>query len=494
MSIKNRRLSLIVDYFRIQEIILTKNIEIYINSSIGMNNQNGEKGRLLGSWKEIAEHLGFDKRTCLRWEKKLGLPIHRIDPESSRSRVFAYQEELDDWLRTRQPGSIPLNLSAGRKSGLNDQYALAPSKRPGRKLFWILAPLSVLMALAAFYFLLRPAGISQPVDFRIKGSALTILDAKGRALWSHDTGFEQLRDESYYRMHFQRKKTPESGSHPIFPHIIISDINKDGRVEVLFTAQVNDNIDTGAVICFDHKGRKLWQFEPGREMIYGPEHYSNDYWVQILDLCDLEGDGKKEVIVVADQIPFFPTQIVVLDAQGKVLGEYWNSGRIVNFAALDLDGDSRKELALGGKNNEYRKPCLFVLDPERMAGGSPQIKNEYRCAEIGPGTERCYLLFPQTEIDLIEQVSGDPIVDVNVLKNGNLSLWAAASKINYELTPRLIVNGIRLSDTFRKKFREYQAAGKIAAGELNETAFTKNLAKQILYFDGRGWTATPIVR
>jgi hypothetical protein len=456
-----------------------------------MNNQNGDKGKLLGSWKEIADYLGYEVRTCLRWEKKLGLPIHRIDPESSRSRVFAYQEELDDWLRTRQPGSIPLNLSAGQNSGLNDKDAPAPSKRPGRKLLWILAPLPVLIALAVLYFLFRPAGISQPADFRIKDSVLTILDAKGRALWSYDTGFEQLKEESYYREHFQYKKISDYNRSPVFPFLIIKDINRDGRAEVLFTAQVENIIDTGAVICFDHKGRKLWQFEPGREMTYGPEHYSNDYWVQILDLCDLEGDGQQEVIVVADQIPYFPTQVAVLDARGKILGEYWNSGRIVNFATFDLEGDGRKKIAFGGKNNEYRKPCLFVLDPKKIEGGSPQFKNRYQCRGLRPGTERCYLLFPQTEVDLIEDISGDPINFISVLGNGNISLWTSLSGIIYEMNSHLAVSSIQLSDMFRKKFRDYQTMGKIAPGELDETALAMTLAKQILYFDGRGWTAKP---
>jgi hypothetical protein len=59
------------------------------------------------------------------------------------------------------------------------------------------------------------------------------------------------------------------------------------------------------------------------------------------------------------------------------------------------------------------------------------------------------------------------------------------------MNPHLAVSSIQLSDMFRRKFRDYQNVGKIPAGELNETPFTKDLAKQILYFDGRGWTAKP---
>ena len=56
-----------------------------------------KKENLLSSWKEIAAYLDCNVRTCLRWEKNHGLPVHRIDP-TSRSTVFAYTEELDEWL------------------------------------------------------------------------------------------------------------------------------------------------------------------------------------------------------------------------------------------------------------------------------------------------------------------------------------------------------------------------------------------------------------
>ena len=58
-------------------------------------------GNLLSSWKEIAAYLGCDIKTCGRWEKESGLPIRRISPGSKRSRVFAYQSDLDRWLTER---------------------------------------------------------------------------------------------------------------------------------------------------------------------------------------------------------------------------------------------------------------------------------------------------------------------------------------------------------------------------------------------------------
>jgi tetratricopeptide (TPR) repeat protein len=58
-------------------------------------------GRRLDSWKEIATFFGRDERTVRRWEKENSLPIHRV-PGSAKGRVFAYEDELSQWLRTPQ--------------------------------------------------------------------------------------------------------------------------------------------------------------------------------------------------------------------------------------------------------------------------------------------------------------------------------------------------------------------------------------------------------
>ncbi|MCJ7580024.1 MAG: hypothetical protein MUP98_05755 [Candidatus Aminicenantes bacterium] len=62
------------------------------------NRNNLKKENLLSSWKEISAYLDCETRTCHRWEKEYGLPIHRMS-ESSKARVFTTKEELDDWLR-----------------------------------------------------------------------------------------------------------------------------------------------------------------------------------------------------------------------------------------------------------------------------------------------------------------------------------------------------------------------------------------------------------
>ena len=47
----------------------------------------------LNGWKDIAAHLGKSVRSVQRWERKLGLPVHRIGQI-----VFCSKKDIDAWL------------------------------------------------------------------------------------------------------------------------------------------------------------------------------------------------------------------------------------------------------------------------------------------------------------------------------------------------------------------------------------------------------------
>jgi TolB-like protein/tetratricopeptide (TPR) repeat protein len=54
----------------------------------------------LNSWKEIAAYLKRDPRTLQQWEKKEGLPVHRLEHQA-RASVYAYTNEIEAWLQAR---------------------------------------------------------------------------------------------------------------------------------------------------------------------------------------------------------------------------------------------------------------------------------------------------------------------------------------------------------------------------------------------------------
>jgi hypothetical protein len=58
----------------------------------------------LDSWKSIARHFGRTCRTVQRWHSEYGLPIHRLGGD--KGPIFAYADELDEWMKSR---GRPLN-------------------------------------------------------------------------------------------------------------------------------------------------------------------------------------------------------------------------------------------------------------------------------------------------------------------------------------------------------------------------------------------------
>src|SRR5690242_21171013 len=60
------------------------------------------RGRRLESWKEIAAYLGRDVTTVRRWEKREGLPVHRLH-HSKLGSLYAFTAELDAWRDKRAP-------------------------------------------------------------------------------------------------------------------------------------------------------------------------------------------------------------------------------------------------------------------------------------------------------------------------------------------------------------------------------------------------------
>jgi len=82
------------------------------------------QGRRLESWKEIAAFLGRDVTTVRRWEKREGLPVHRLH-HSKLGSVYAYTTELDVWRKERTPAAATDDPDARTAPAL--EAALTPA-------------------------------------------------------------------------------------------------------------------------------------------------------------------------------------------------------------------------------------------------------------------------------------------------------------------------------------------------------------------------------
>jgi hypothetical protein len=452
--------------------------------------ENGN-GRLV-SWKEIAAYLGVDVRTCLRWEKERGLPVHRPGGKPG-PRVMAWEKELDDWL-----AGAAKSGDGGPTGAPEDAAKAGAATGPGsgriRKGHWLAASAlaAAALGLIGYGFLSRDR---VPADFRIDGSKLIILNKAKQDLWAFDTQIKDLPSEADYRKTFQRRRWDDALDFSYPSSLIIDDLDADGRVEVLFTPHSDKSPYNRKLYCFDHRGQRKWAepFEGGREMVFGKKPFSRDYTTSF-EAADIDGDGRREIIVFSDQIPDWPTQLTILGSDGRRRGEYWNCGRFLDMAITDLNGDGHLEILLGGVHNESRRAFLAVLDPAAVSGMSPILGTmpesaQYRNAALAAGSENAYILFPPSDIDPYGSIM-TILSKIEVIGNGRIRGMIARTNLLYDLDPRtLACMDITFSNLFKQRRDEAIRIGK-ARGSLDE-AYARNLKNGFLYWTGRGWTSTP---
>jgi TolB-like protein len=133
-------------------------------------NHDPMPSKRLDSWKEIAAFFGRAERTVKRWETERGLPVHRV-PGSGRSSVFAYSEELAEWLRGRSQ-----ELEAENSAGEIEERTVPDRKAGERKLDELQAGESSIEV--------RPAHAAKPASFATTViSAMKNLGAARLAAW-----------------------------------------------------------------------------------------------------------------------------------------------------------------------------------------------------------------------------------------------------------------------------------------------------------------------
>ena len=105
----------------------------------------------LESWKEIAAFFNRDERTVKRWEKDKGLPVHRI-PENTGARVFAYSDELTQWMNAPKPAAAPAPAAAVNAGAAEEpaETSFVPPPRSRKRLILLAAGAALFCAALIF--------------------------------------------------------------------------------------------------------------------------------------------------------------------------------------------------------------------------------------------------------------------------------------------------------------------------------------------------------
>lgn len=158
----------------------------------------------LDSWKEIATFFGRDERTVRRWEKERGLPVHRV-PGGGRSGVFAYTDELREWLKGRaeELDSDPAGIRAVPENhgiAVMPTPGLSRSRRRRRLAIWFALSLAVLAGvLVAIWYNHRQTQLRNvQASAHIANAEAQELYLKGEYHWSKRTPDDLNKAVDYF--------------------------------------------------------------------------------------------------------------------------------------------------------------------------------------------------------------------------------------------------------------------------------------------------------
>ena len=461
--------------------------------------------RRLESWKEIAAHLGRTVRTAQRYEKEAGLPVHR-ESLGLHERVFAFTGELDRWLESEARFQTPAPDPVTEPNGDAPMTDIGNTPEAPRRVEsmplpalrrWL--PRIAAAGLLVLAFLIvgrglvsrrdRPAPSQGRVDsIRLEDSELSALDAEGRVLWRKTFPAPLIR--------------LESRQHPFcFPPegqvSALEDIDGDGRREILVLTGSNDiKLIPSILHCLSEDGEGRWRYQPGRPLVFGATRQDGHYLARYFLLDDLDGDGRREVLLNSFHHINYPALLTLLDSSGQRRGEYVHSGHICSIATADLDGDGHREILASGINNGYEKGVLAVLDCRAVAGASPQPDTpEYQCLDVPQGQELGYLLLPRDCVNRLTEPYGTA-AGIQLLPNeirigtGFVLLppCGQGGGLTFRLDRQFRLRGVDADDGYPAFHRCLEEQGRLdhpfSESELDRL-------DPILYWNGRSFTDRP---
>jgi hypothetical protein len=408
----------------------------------------------LDSWKDIAGHLKKDIRTCQRWHAEYGLPVHRYI-QSSRSRVFAYKAEIDEWLRSGTGSAAEGEEGRPKEAAKRPKGGIGPV---------VLAVAPVLIC--AIYLGFGGAREPRIAAVDAAGTKIRLLDAEQKTAGEWDAG-SPLNGNFFWDLRAKKVPSPDSG--PRFDLVEEANFRAyRGKEYLISILKEGPSIDT--LVCLSGRGKKRWIFEPhtGDFGIEGGRLAGSDVLIPIIGfrVGDLDGDGREEVVVLSALHDESRARIDVLNEKGERKFGFLNPGMLKDFALADVDGDPAVEILAAGYFEPEGVPALVVIDPAKMSENEAE---KARAAADEEGRERAggesgswaaeirraerYILFPNTDIETA--LSGRNILGkVEVMAGEAAGTIEVCNLLRFRLVLGKGLMSVRESTRFRMEFVE----------------------------------------
>lgn len=397
----------------------------------------------LHGWKDIGNYLGRSPRAAQRWERELGLPVHRIKGADGQA-VFALKSEIDDWKTSRAVDAPAPNPA---DDPLPDH---APSgwtlKILGHRLSAMVVIaiavtlLAVGMGLGA-YALTPRLGVA--VSVHAGGTKVVAFDAAGHEVWSHDMGHMvgQLT---------ARSLVPSGGQEPI------RRLGKNGPALVALETTLG-NQRVGAeqtLVAFESDGRIRWQFSPADTLTCGSETFGPPWMISSV-IVSTRGPRPTAWVSVTHHT-WWTSQVFEIDENGHATLRYRQAGWIWALAEWEVAG--KRLLGIGGVLNEFEKASLTLIDMDGAPATAPHADPRFGCEGSPAGLPARVYLFPVMDVRVLGPyalTSGIRVFGDMMQAHTDESGGGSVLEINSELQP----SSFSLPDGYWVVHRSLEAKG-----------------------------------
>jgi hypothetical protein len=337
-----------------------------------------------------------------------------------------------------------------------------PSQRAKFRRGLILATAMVGLGLVAYIAVRALTADYRPQSGRIDNSELVIMNSEGKELWrkTFPGGFWSKYYEDGIESHLYNQDGLET-------HLWFGDLEGDGHTDVLllYHPATDPKSHSTTLICYSDSGQEKWRWNPGRVL---PELniVPSVYIAMGFGVLPSTPGQRRRIVVMSRHEYYYPTQIAIVDANGKTLSEYWHSGHLFHFALVTLAG--QEEIIASGISNGYHQATLLVLDPDHVSGASTEmLRPEVQIHGMGVPHERFRLLFPRSDLnkDLYLYNEGlGAVVSPGRIQIDVKECWLTVPQgctIVYGFDENFNLLSADAEDTFLNAHKEYYSKNKV---------------------------------
>jgi hypothetical protein len=247
----------------------------------------------------------------------------------------------------------------------------------------------------------------------------------------------------------------------------VGDLDGDGRNEVLFAPHpLTGAQESTPLICYSDRGVERWRFVNRQPVRTSSEEFAPIFGLRRFLVTPIGAGLGNVVLAASSHYLYYPSQVVLLAPDGRLLHEYWHSGHLYHLEAADLDKDGKTEFYLAGISNAWHAATLVVLDQDHFSGASqePQAP-DHQLLDFEPGTERSRVVFPRsclnTTFDPYNPVATFSVNYGEIVLQTS-ELIGAGAGIFHHLSPDFRQHRVVVSDSYRVEYQRAKAAGQLS--------------------------------